>query len=60
MASIEGDSFGIRLSAATFARISGARGNKIEAIKRYRETTAVDLKEAKDFIEEVQRRSGGV
>jgi ribosomal protein L7/L12 len=35
-----------------------ARGNKIEAIKRYREATAVGLKEAKDFIEEIQRRSG--
>lgn len=37
-----------------------ARGNKIEAIKRYRETTAVGLKEAKDFIEEIQRHSGSV
>ena len=35
-----------------------ARGNKIEAIKRYREATAAGLKEAKDFIEEIQRRSG--
>ena len=35
-----------------------ARENKIEAIKRYREATAVGLKEAKDFIEEIQRRSG--
>ncbi len=33
-------------------------GNKLEAIKRYREATAVSLKEAKDFIEEVQRRGG--
>jgi hypothetical protein len=33
-------------------------GNKIGAIKRYRETTAVGLKEAKDFVEEVQRRGG--
>jgi ribosomal protein L7/L12 len=33
-------------------------GRKIEAIKLYRETTAVGLKEAKDFIEEVQRRGG--
>jgi ribosomal protein L7/L12 len=33
-------------------------GNKIEAIKRYREATGVGLKEAKDFIEEVQRRGG--
>ena len=37
-----------------------ARGNKIEAIKRYREATAVGLKEAKDFIEEIQRRSDSV
>ena len=34
------------------------RGKKIEAIKRYRETTGVGLKEAKEFIEEVQRRGG--
>jgi Ribosomal protein L7/L12 C-terminal domain len=33
-------------------------GKKIEAIKRYREATAVGLKEAKDFVEEVQRRGG--
>ena len=33
-------------------------GRKIEAIKRYREASAVGLKEAKDFIEEVQRRGG--
>jgi hypothetical protein len=30
--------------------------NKIKAIKCYREATGVSLKEAKDFIEEVQRR----
>jgi ribosomal protein L7/L12 len=34
------------------------RGKKIEAIKRYRESTGAGLKEAKDFIEEVQRRAG--
>jgi hypothetical protein len=33
-------------------------GKKNEAIKRYREATAVGLKEAKNFIEEVQRRGG--
>jgi ribosomal protein L7/L12 len=33
-------------------------GRKIEAIKLYRKATAVGLKEAKDFIEEVQRRGG--
>jgi ribosomal protein L7/L12 len=33
-------------------------GNKIQAIKHYREATAVGLKEAKDFIEDVQRRGG--
>jgi hypothetical protein len=33
-------------------------GNKIEAIKRYREATAVGLKDAKNFVEEVQRRGG--
>jgi hypothetical protein len=34
------------------------RGNKIEAIKRYRDATGVDLKAAKEFVEEVQRRDG--
>ena len=34
------------------------RGAKIEAIKRYRESTGMSLKEAKQFIEEVQRRAG--
>ena len=33
-------------------------GRKIEAIKRYREATGIGLKEAKDFIEDVQRRGG--
>jgi hypothetical protein len=33
-------------------------GRKIEAIKRYREATGVGLKEAKDAIEEIQRRGG--
>jgi ribosomal protein L7/L12 len=32
------------------------RGKKIEAIKHYRAATGVGLKEAKDFIEEVQRQ----
>jgi hypothetical protein len=31
-------------------------GQKIQAIKLYRESTGVGLKEAKDFIEEFQRR----
>jgi hypothetical protein len=35
-------------------------GQKIKAIKLYRETAGVGLKEAKDFIEEVQRRAGVV
>ncbi len=34
------------------------RGEKIEAIKHYREATGVGLKEAKDFVEEIQRREG--
>jgi hypothetical protein len=33
------------------------RGEKIRAIKSWREVTGAGLKEAKDFIEEVQRRS---
>ena len=36
------------------------RGEKIEAIKHYREATGVGLKEAKDFVEEIQRRAGNV
>ena len=35
------------------------RGEKIRAIKYYREATGVGLKEAKDFIEEFQRRAAG-
>jgi Ribosomal protein L7/L12 C-terminal domain len=35
-------------------------GQKIKAIKLYRESAGVGLKEAKDFIEEVQRRAGVV
>jgi ribosomal protein L7/L12 len=31
-------------------------GNKIEAIKRYRQATGEDLKTSKEFVEEVQRR----
>jgi hypothetical protein len=34
------------------------RGEKIQAIKCYREATGVGLKEAKDFVEEIQRRAG--
>jgi hypothetical protein len=34
------------------------RGEKIEAIKFYRSTAGVSLKEAKNFIEDIQRRSG--
>ena len=33
------------------------RGKKIEAIKRYRAVTGADLRQAKEFVEEVQRRS---
>lgn len=32
------------------------RGEKIEAIKEYRAATGAGLKEAKEFVEEVQRR----
>jgi ribosomal protein L7/L12 len=35
------------------------RGEKILAIKHYREATGAGLREAKEFIEEVQRRVGG-
>jgi len=33
-------------------------GQKINAIKLYRQSSGVGLKEAKEFIEEMQRRSG--
>ena len=35
-------------------------GKKIEAIKLYRQSAGCGLKEAKNFIEEVQRRAGMV
>lgn len=35
------------------------RGEKIQAIKHYREATGVGLKEAKVFVEEIQHRAGG-
>jgi hypothetical protein len=35
------------------------RGQKIEAIKRYREATGQGLKESKDFIEELDRQLRG-
>jgi large subunit ribosomal protein L7/L12 len=35
-----------------------ARGKKIEAIKIYREATGVGLKEAKDAVDAIARRSG--
>jgi ribosomal protein L7/L12 len=31
------------------------RGEKIEAIKRYRAATGADLREAKEFVEDLQR-----
>jgi hypothetical protein len=34
------------------------RGEKILAIKLYREATGVGLKEAKEFVEEIQRKDG--
>ena len=34
------------------------QGQKIEAIKLYRQSTGVGLKEAKDAVEELQRRAG--
>jgi ribosomal protein L7/L12 len=36
-----------------------ARGKKIEAIKEYRQARGVGLKEAKEFVEELQRRAVG-
>jgi ribosomal protein L7/L12 len=34
------------------------RGEKIQAIKSYRKATGVGLREAKDAIEDIQRRAG--
>ncbi len=34
------------------------RGEKIQAIKHYREATGVGLAEAKEAVEEIQRRAG--
>ena len=34
------------------------RGKKIEAIKLYRIATGVGLKEAKEYVEEIERRAG--
>jgi hypothetical protein len=34
------------------------RGRKIEAIKEYRQASGAGLKEAKEYIEELQRRAG--
>jgi ribosomal protein L7/L12 len=33
------------------------RGGKIDAIKEYRKVSGVGLKEAKDFVEEIQRQT---
>ena len=33
------------------------RGEKIQAIKHYREATGAGLKDAKDFVETIQRRA---
>ena len=33
------------------------RGRKIDAVKAYREATGAGLKEAKDYVEELQRRA---
>jgi len=34
------------------------RGKKIDAIREYRAATGVGLKDAKEFVEELQRRAG--
>jgi hypothetical protein len=33
------------------------RGKKIEAIKAYRQATGADLRDAKEYVEELQRRA---
>jgi ribosomal protein L7/L12 len=33
------------------------RGEKIEAIKEYRQATGVGLKEAKEYVDEIERRA---
>jgi len=52
----EGIRFDLRGSLPQNAIQALECGNKIEAIKHYRAATGVGLKEAKDFIEEVQRQ----
>ena len=56
----------LRASGVTFDELDGVpsevrealqRGETILAIKRFREATGVGLKEAKDFIDDVRRRS---
>jgi ribosomal protein L7/L12 len=51
------DSAAIRLSDEGIEQIRAtlATGNKIEAIKQYREQTGVGLKEAKDAVERIER-----
>ena len=45
-------------TAREIAELLAKPGNKIAAIKRYREATGVGLKEAKDVIEALQRKHG--
>ena len=48
------------LSAAESNALPWVRqGNKIEAIKAYRETTGLGLKEAKDAVDALERRLAG-
>jgi hypothetical protein len=54
-AGVEFNPFGILPQAVVEAL---ARGEKIQAIKCYREATGAGLKESKDVIEEAQRRAG--
>ena len=41
-------------------RQSIRRGQKIDAIKRHRELTGMDLKESKDAVETLERLMGGI
>ena len=53
-----GIQFDLRDSLPSDAVQALERGQKVEAIKHYRAATGADLKEAKEFIEEVQRQPG--
>jgi ribosomal protein L7/L12 len=53
----EGVTFDPFQNVPTDVRDALARGQTIDAIKRYRQASGVDLKDARDFIDELRRRT---